>query len=173
MTSNIFIIFCIVAVLMFLFILKKRAEPNGKNNSDSAKQKIGAFSRFTYICAMLCTLVFPLNTFAFVGEYIQLRPDYVAHIGLEEMFRISTPFFVFFIVNLLSKNLSGIKASIHIIAWGGAVMGFVFAVATLNYQVELCRGVWADVLTMVGAAMFFVGCYAFVSWIISVSVAKK
>ncbi|MBP3547052.1 MAG: hypothetical protein J6J64_00035 [Alistipes sp.] len=84
----------------------------------------------------------------------------------------STPFFVFLIVNLLAKNLSGIKTSTHIIAWGGAVMGFVFAIATILYQEELCRGVWEGVLTMVAGAMFFVGCYAFISWIISVSEAE-
>ena len=167
-----FIIFCIVAVLMFLFLLKKRAEPNGEEvkNRDSAKQKIGAFSRFTYFCAMLCTLIFPLNAAAF--EYIQLRADYIIYIGFEEICWTSTPFFVFLIVNLLAKNLSGTKTSTHIIAWGGAVMGFVFAIATLLYQEELCRGVWEGVLTMVAVAMFFVGCYAFISWIISVSEAE-
>lgn len=157
-----YLIFCIVAVLMFLFVLKKRAEPNGEEakNSDSATQKIGAFSRFTYFCAMLCMLIFPIQLMCF-DKYDILW-----------LMAASTPFFVFLIVNLLAKNLSGIKTSTHIIAWGGAVMGFVFAIATLLYQEELCRGVWEGVLTMVAGAMFFVGCYAFISWIISVSEAE-
>lgn len=157
-----FIIFCIVAVLMFLFLLKKRAEPNGEEvkNRDSAKQKIGAFSRFTYFCAMLCMLIFPIQLMCF-DKY-----------DIFWLMSASTPFFVFLMVNLLAKNLSGTKTSTHIIAWGGAVMGFVFAIATLLYQEELCRGVWEGVLTMVAVAMFFVGCYAFISWIISVSEAE-
>lgn len=157
-----FIIFCIVAVLMFLFLSNKRAEPNGEEakNSDSATQKIGAFSKFTYFCAMLCMLIFPIQLMCF-DQY-----------GIFWLMRASTPFFVFLIVNLLAKNLSGIKTSTHIIALGGAVMGFVFAIATILYQEELCRGVWEGVLTMVAGAMFFVGCDAFISWIISVSEAK-
>ena len=147
---------------MFLFLSKKRAEPNGEEakNSDSATQKIGAFSRFTYFCAMLCMLIFPIQLMCF-DKYDILW-----------LMAASTPFFVFLIVNLLAKNLSGIKTSTHIIAWGGAVMGFVFAIATLLYQEELYRGVWDGVLTIVAGAMFFVGCYAFISWIISVSEAK-
>lgn len=162
MNAFTFIIFCIVAVLMFLFLSKKRAEPNGEEakNSDSATQKIGAFSRFTYFCAMLCMLIFPIQLMCF-DKYDILW-----------LMAASTPFFVFLIVNLLAKNLSGIKTSTHIIAWGGAVMGFVFAIATLLYQEELYRGVWDGVLTIVAGAMFFVGCYAFISWIISVSEAK-
>lgn len=162
MNAFTFIILCIVAVLMFLSLSKKRAEPNGEEakNSDSATQKIGAFSRFTYFCAMLCMLIFPIQLMCFdIDDILWLM---VA----------STPFFVFLIVNLLAKNLSGIKTSTHIIAWGGAVMGFVFAIATLLYQEELYRGVWEGVLTMVAGAMFFVGCYAFISWFISVSEAK-
>lgn len=162
MNAFTFIIFCIVAVLMFLFILNKRAEPNGEEakNSDSATQKIGAFSKFTYFCAMLCMLIFPIQLICF---------------DLYDIFWLmsaSTPFFVFLIVNLLAKNLSGIKTSTHIIAFGGAVMGFVFAIATIFYQKGLCSGVWEGVLTMVAGAMFFVGCYAFISWFISVSEAK-
>lgn len=147
---------------MFLFLLKKRAEPNGEEakNSDSATQKIGAFSKFTYFCAMLCMLIFPIQLMCF-DQY-----------DIFWLMSTSTPFFVFLIVNLLAKNISGIKTSTHIIAWGGAVMGFVFAIATLLYQEELCRGVWEGVLTMVAVAMFFVGCYAFISWIISVSEAE-
>lgn len=161
MNAFTFIIFCIVAVLMFLFLSKKRAEPNGEEakNSDSATQKIGTFSKFTYFCAMLCMLIFPIQLMCFDKDIFWLMAT-------------STPFFVFLIVNLLAKNISGIKTSTHIIAFGGAVMGFVFAIATILCQEELCRGVWEGVLTMVAMAMFSVGCHAFISWIISVSEAE-